>query len=241
MGLDAVELVIEVEEEFEIKLDDASAEKMHTVGQLHDYIVSKLPANSPWATAQAGQTIATWPCLTAAAFYRLRAAVAEVTGQSAKRIRPGTTLDSQLPALQRRKLWKRVRHNLKLQLPRIGYSKVVERVIWLIAGLITLVGVAFFLRDGRQVPWFVGGFVAALVSLYIGFTPLAWSIEHVQTFGDAAKWVAIRDHATLSETIGVTTRETVWIRLVAIVSEQLGVDPLIIRPETSFVNDLGMD
>jgi acyl carrier protein len=41
MGLDTVELVLSVEQIFDIELPDAMAEKLDTVGKLHQYIVSE--------------------------------------------------------------------------------------------------------------------------------------------------------------------------------------------------------
>ena len=42
MGLDTVELVMSVEEAFEIQIDDQDAEHIQTVGELHDYIVARI-------------------------------------------------------------------------------------------------------------------------------------------------------------------------------------------------------
>jgi acyl carrier protein len=42
MGLDTVELVMAVEEEFGIQIPDAAAEKMFTVGDLHAFLISEL-------------------------------------------------------------------------------------------------------------------------------------------------------------------------------------------------------
>lgn len=42
MGLDAVELVLSVEELFNIEISNEQAEKLETVGQLRDFIVSEL-------------------------------------------------------------------------------------------------------------------------------------------------------------------------------------------------------
>lgn len=42
MGLDTVELVFAVEREFDIEIPDAAAEKLATVGALHDFVVAEL-------------------------------------------------------------------------------------------------------------------------------------------------------------------------------------------------------
>lgn len=41
MGLDTVELILSVEKVFDIELPDAIAEKLDTVGRLHQYIVAE--------------------------------------------------------------------------------------------------------------------------------------------------------------------------------------------------------
>ncbi len=42
MGLDTVELVMAVEEEFGLEIPDAAAEEMITVGEMHSFLVSEL-------------------------------------------------------------------------------------------------------------------------------------------------------------------------------------------------------
>ena len=42
MGLDTVELVMAVEEEFDLQIPDAVAAKMFTVGDLHTFLASEL-------------------------------------------------------------------------------------------------------------------------------------------------------------------------------------------------------
>ncbi|HEX8234676.1 MAG TPA: phosphopantetheine-binding protein [Abditibacteriaceae bacterium] len=46
MGLEIVELIMRVEEEFEIEIPDSDAEKLETVGALYHYVVETLSANS---------------------------------------------------------------------------------------------------------------------------------------------------------------------------------------------------
>ena len=47
MGLDAVELLMAVEEEFGIDISDAEAECTRTVGELHALVVGKLSPTQP--------------------------------------------------------------------------------------------------------------------------------------------------------------------------------------------------
>jgi hypothetical protein len=42
VGLDTVELVMAVEEDFNLEIPDAAAEKMFTVGDMHSFVVSEL-------------------------------------------------------------------------------------------------------------------------------------------------------------------------------------------------------
>lgn len=240
MGLDTVELVIEVEEEFNIKIGDRDAEKILTVGQLHDYIVERLPPNSPWNVTPAGQLTATEPCLTAAAFYRLRRAFAEVSGHARCAIRPTTPIHERIPAWGRRKLWKHARQKLGLKLPCLGYSTRTQLVLAAISGIAAVCSALLFASDTQAFwTWLVCGFCGAFVLLLVALRPLACEIEHARTFGDVARWIVVCDHNALCAAVGVRTSLSVWCRLVAVVSEQLGVDPTIIRPESSFVNDLG--
>lgn len=44
MGLDSVELVMHVEEEFEIEIPDEEASAMRTVGQLHNGVMRLIAA-----------------------------------------------------------------------------------------------------------------------------------------------------------------------------------------------------
>jgi acyl carrier protein len=47
MGLEIVELIMRMEEEFEFEIPSADAQQLETVGALHNYVVEKLIHNSP--------------------------------------------------------------------------------------------------------------------------------------------------------------------------------------------------
>ena len=42
VGLDTVELILSVEESFEIEISNGAAEKIQTVGDLHEFVLSEL-------------------------------------------------------------------------------------------------------------------------------------------------------------------------------------------------------
>lgn len=42
MGLDSVEIILAVEEEFGLEIPDAEAERLFTVGDLHGFVVAEL-------------------------------------------------------------------------------------------------------------------------------------------------------------------------------------------------------
>jgi acyl carrier protein len=76
MGLDTVELVMTVEEQFEIEIPDEIAATLETVGLLHDFVVSELERRS------------LSPIDKAAVFSRLRNIICEHTGIEPHRIAP---------------------------------------------------------------------------------------------------------------------------------------------------------
>src|SRR5262249_16894428 len=82
MGLDTVELVMEVEEAFGITIPDQEAEKIQTVGDLYHYILATL----------GGPPLTTPGCLSAAAFYRLRRQLMGRFRIERRRIQPASTL-----------------------------------------------------------------------------------------------------------------------------------------------------
>lgn len=76
-GLDGVELVEAVEETFNIEIADRDAERMQTVGQLHDYLCKRLDPDPGG------------PCLTARSFRRLT----KDLHKAGQRLRPSTSLE----------------------------------------------------------------------------------------------------------------------------------------------------
>lgn len=85
MGLDSVELVMAIEEEFGLDIPDRDAEKMITVGDVYEWLRVRLSTADPRA------------CLTQRVFYKLRRALIENYNVSRHTISPDTRLTELLP------------------------------------------------------------------------------------------------------------------------------------------------
>jgi acyl carrier protein len=114
MGLDTVELVMEVEETFHIQIPDADASKLETVGMLCDYVAEH--AELTQGTA----------CLSSRGFYQLRRALMNVLGVPRYAVRLDMPLNALLPIQnRRRKVWRNLR-NAAVGLPPLECSGVVD-------------------------------------------------------------------------------------------------------------------
>jgi hypothetical protein len=103
---DPLAVVIAIEESFDITIPDEEAEKICTMGQLYDFVFTRVSRGQ----AQV--------CVTSAAFYRLRRALAEVCGVPRQRVRPPACLEELVPLHDRPRCWHELRARLgDLQLP----------------------------------------------------------------------------------------------------------------------------
>jgi hypothetical protein len=85
MGLDSIELIMSMEEYFQISIPDEIACQMRTPGNIVDYILLRVASESDH------------PCLEQIAFYRLRRACMQVFATPRKLIRPNTKWEDILP------------------------------------------------------------------------------------------------------------------------------------------------
>lgn len=109
MGLDSVELVLRIEEEFSIELPDGEIMDTRTVGDLYRVVLSKLET--------------TPSCLSSKAFYRVRTALVECLGLPRRSIRPSTPLDSLIPRTSLIKEWQKIADHSGLALPPLKRRK----------------------------------------------------------------------------------------------------------------------
>jgi len=230
MGLDMVELVMEIEEAFDISMPDDEAASMATVGDVFDYIVTK--TNVPTQSSV---------CLSAIAFYSLRRA-ARTLG-STGRLRPRDSTLSMFPESQRRKYWAQLQERSKLTLPPLC------RPSWLVATCTVLAiacsvyfGVLVYQSSDSQLAGFVSaiavgsitGTIACLVTRVFAVYPT----KNCRTVRGLAESVLRLNLKSLSERYSGSSRSDIWIALRSIIVEQLGVSPEEVTLSASFVKDL---
>src|SRR5690349_19898404 len=118
MGLDGVELILAVEDVFQIHISDEEVSSVSTVGELHSLVIAKL------------QGLDTKTCLTSAAFYRTRRGIVDALGLGRRGITPSTPLRSLLPRKRRRENWRRIQEAMNLKLPEL------EHPGWIVVSLL---------------------------------------------------------------------------------------------------------
>jgi acyl carrier protein len=191
MGLDVVELVMEVEEQFGVRIADREAERMRTVGDLYQFLLGK-------------RSLVLDGCPSSAVFYRARRALIQLFCVERQAIRPSSSLEELIPLENRRDHWDRFRRAFgPFNLPRLGQPT------WL----------SWLLTSPQPVCLPAGcATVAGLVH-----TTLRQNPDRVNP---ALKRMSERD---------------VWDQLCEIISDHLGVDAALLKPETDFIHDLGAD
>jgi acyl carrier protein len=231
MGLDAVELIMAVEEAFDFEIPDHEAARLRTAGQLYAYVVGRLSGAPPLR------------CPSSALFYRTRRALMELSGVPRRGIAPSTPMEAILPPNRRRSEWQRLEAATEgrlpgLELPR-GISSPLNRVgtVLLFACLgayfVCPIALAFRLSlAAALLVWAAGRLVA----------PFAVQIPaRCATVGGTVQ-TALGSHGYIRADSGrAWDPGEVWRTLRDVIGAQFGVPPESIAPDTDFVYDLGAD
>lgn len=222
MGLDTVELLLELEDAFGIKIPDNEATGLVTIGDIIDCVASKLGEAS-------GQT-----CATASVFYQLRRDLVSRFGVTRLSVRPNTSWASLLTPQLFRRFWAKLRANEEL-LPSLRLSHRWILAIWVGA---TVGGVVFMYYSQSS-------FIAVVLTALLGLLAHRLSTclagiapQTCQTIGDTALFIAIRRPTKDIEHRMTTAEIEKKVRL--IISQELKVPIEKLERELKIVNDLGL-
>jgi acyl carrier protein/energy-converting hydrogenase Eha subunit A len=243
MGLDAVELILRAEEEFNITIEDSEAERVRTVGDFYQLILTKLDL--------------TPDCQTSKAFFQTRRALVETLDIPKRSIRPTTELEPLFPIEQRRYLWGGLAHSIALELPQLKHTRAWRsRFITAALVLATVIVLACWLIVFRL--WGVGGGIISFLAAFVG-----WVVLIGVTDTSLIRWTPfLRDEIPVSNAgelarvvMGMNpscfrsspengkrfSKDYVWTKLVEIFCDQLQVKPDEVVPGASIAEDLGVD
>lgn len=234
MGLDAVELIMEIEQAFDIQIPDEPASNIRTVGELFDFLVTQIRGEAPSRDV----------CLSAAAFYLIRRAACDRLHLDRRHIRPSTRLESVVPVENRRAVWADLARSLHLRLPTLVRP---SRIVWLASGLAILfalvmsVVVAFgFGPAGAVVCLLPALIVSSVTAAELTDSSRILFPPQCSTLRELAKYVLFHNYAAVSGQVNAWNPDDAWDALKQIIVDELGVRPELVTREASFVRDLGM-
>ena len=223
MGLDGVELIMAVEEEFKIAISDSDEEKCVTVGKLVDLVYSQLRHSSHE------------PCASQHGFYIVRRHLLDTFGLRRVEIKPETRLDALIGKASRRERWRDLGVSLAEDTKR---WPALVRPKWMTILLsLLVVGSCLCLVVFTRLP-FVGAFFAAVI---IGIMGACLTIPFKREF--PTRFSRVQDLAQFIATLdaGVWSKDEVFQKVRAITVEQLGVKESQVTLEAKFLDDLGVD
>lgn len=233
MGLDAVELVMAVEDAFDVRIEDDEAVKMQTPRDVIDFVWRKV--------RHADATV----CLTQRSFNLLRATLMRHVPLKRRDIKPAALLSELIPKTDRNNLRERIAAELNT-----GTLPELVRPTWLAAllGLGSIAaGTSVAIALGTTMSVTVAVLLGAAAAVGLGFASASATSGQrcefppgIATVGDLSRW--IMSHKT--DFGGVAsdrrwTREQVSQRVREIVVETLGCAGSY-REDARFIQDLGM-
>jgi len=247
MGLDGVEILMEVEDVFDISIDGDKpiAEGDVTVDHLYRHILDKLRAKGALIDSETSAK-----CLSSAAFYVFRRGLCDEFGLDRKQVRPSTRLDDLVPKADRRHRWCALGKRLELDLPGLERAPGILAAIGY--GALTVFAAGLALIYAGWLPpmavWaFTGGsigsaIVAAIITgLFASSFPRSTQTVRGMVLSVLAKNLEKITGRPKPVMISPRLRpDEVWEMLRSIVVETLDVTPEEVTKKARFVKDLGV-
>lgn len=240
MGLDIIEMIMDIEEAFDIKIPDEAAERIRTVGECHLYVlgriqerISKRPADEKPRPAK---------CVSSHVFYRFRRAFQRVCGVTKADVRLDRPLKDILPGTNRRKIWQTLQVETGLPLPglvRSGHLTTAMCGSAVVAFLAMMLPVSRSLFGPQNIAWAacLSAAVATWLSLMLITLPLRICLpKNCITVRNMVLGVIARNYGKILPEEG----GDIWPLIREIVIRYAYVPPEKVTPEARFIQDLGM-
>lgn len=229
MGLDAIELVMDVEDHFGISIQNSEAAHVRSVGDLVALIQSRIDA------AHAAT------CPTLSSFLRLRSCVREITNDDQLRIRTDTQIIDALTRTERQRLWKHLGDLLGSAPPGLRRPPAMRKLLlFLVLAAIISAIVFAALMDLAILPLTLA--LAAIITIVLHFLTVPFRVnppDGLTTFGAIAQRISGMTVAT--KRLHLRSLDEILDELKPIVADALGVRQSKVVPTARFIEDLGMD
>lgn len=233
MGLDGIELIMEIERAFEISIPDQEAEKLITVGDIHNCVWNHI------------QNLHSNKCNSQAIFYQFRKTFAGMFGTDKNIIRTDTLINTIFPEEKRRENYFLFEKKMELELPPLVLPKIWRFLLnslgaaFIGSGLIFAIIYSSFLNHSN---WyyllpFAGSALTVLLSIILNPKRTIISPDRMKAYVE--KTLSL--NALMYAKKNGLGRNEMEIIVNNIISEKTGLDLDEISPEKSFIDDLGLD
>lgn len=233
MGLDSIELLIEVEKAFDISIPDEEAEKIINVGDLHNTVLKHLNQKE------------TDKCKSQSLYYNLRKNLSESYNIPKQNILPNFSLNNIFPVKKRRKVYSDYAIENNLILPSLTLNKP-WRIFLTFIGISTILGglaLSVILKSYYDYPiWiYIIPIIGIIITIYLSkiLEPLRRTI-HPDSLRNFTREVLTLNYSRLYKNQEVNRKEIETI-INNIISDKIGLSLEEISPEKKFHDDLGID
>lgn len=233
MGLDTVELVMEIEEAFDISIPEERASQMLTVGDVYDFLLEKTEDSSLKPNT----------CLSAATFYALRRQL-RMLDTTDPEIRPNSKLDAVVPLTKRRFYWRELSSRMDLRFPQLTRPSWLVLLNCICVAIVVYATFLAFAMQDALLGFVVAGLLGILSAVFLFYLTLPFAVFASPTCSNIRELIThvVANNSTkLLARYGTRNATDTWNTLQLIVAEQLGVDRNAVVPHARFVQDLGAD
>jgi acyl carrier protein len=233
MGLDSVEILVNVENAFGITISNYEAEKIATVGDIHNVV---------WRNIQGRQSMR---CRSQQLFYKLRYILVNKFKVPRDAIGLDASLNDIFPKTNRRLKYRKLQKELQLKVPELVLPARWSRALMvtgfmLIAGMLALVLV--LINGYGYTRWLyllpvLGLITTIFFSNILDAVRTQFNPDNVKAYTHT---LLALNYGTLITDKSIN-RDEMEIIINNIISETVGIDLQEIAPEKSLTNDLGID
>ena len=235
MGLDSVELLMDVEEAFGIEISNLEAEQINTVQDFYDCAWKHI----------SNKKLSIEKCYSQSVFYKIRQAIVENIKVDKSSITPKTKIADIITIENRRQIWNQLEDKLQLKLPQLELRNPYNFIL-IAFGITTILGSflaeLFLVKVYYASSWIysyslIGIVLTTLLSK--AFNPFRTNFVPTD-FGELTKNVYGNNFKLITAEKGITKND-LEIVIREIISNKCGLDLAEITPEKTITGDLGIN